>query len=40
MKQPPVPSQVLVLHATILQSRHAFDAALAELGQALLRHGR
>ena len=31
----PVPSQVLVLHATILQSRHQFDAALSELDQAL-----
>jgi len=35
MKQVPVPSQVLVLHATILQSRHSFDAALAELDRAL-----
>ena len=38
MKQLPVPSQVLVLHATILQSRHAFAAALAELDQALAQH--
>lgn len=38
MKQVPVPSQVLVLHATILQSRHSFNAALAELDQALLQH--
>jgi tetratricopeptide (TPR) repeat protein len=38
MKQVPVASQVLVLHATILQSRHAFDAALAELDQALAQH--
>jgi len=28
-------AQVLVLHATILQSRHQFDAALGELDQAL-----
>ncbi|MGA3158282.1 MAG: tetratricopeptide repeat protein [Steroidobacteraceae bacterium] len=38
MKQVPVPSQVLVLHATILQSRHSFTAALAELDQALGQH--
>jgi tetratricopeptide (TPR) repeat protein len=31
----PVPVPVLVLHATILQSRHAFAPALAELEQAL-----
>jgi tetratricopeptide (TPR) repeat protein len=31
------PAAVLVLHATILQSRHAFDAALAELDLALAR---
>lgn len=31
----PVSPQVLVLHATILQSRHQFDAAIAELDQAL-----
>jgi tetratricopeptide (TPR) repeat protein len=30
-----VSAQVLVLHATILQSRHQFDAALGELDQAL-----
>ncbi len=36
MKQPTVSPQVLVLHATILQSRHAFDASLAELDRALL----
>jgi tetratricopeptide (TPR) repeat protein len=35
MQQLPIPSQVLVLHATILQSRHSFTAALAELDQAL-----
>jgi tetratricopeptide (TPR) repeat protein len=33
-KSPPDP-EALVLHATILQSRHSFDAALAELDQAL-----
>jgi tetratricopeptide (TPR) repeat protein len=31
----PVPAQVLILHATILQSRHQFEAALGELDQAL-----
>ena len=31
----PASAQALVLHATILQSRHQFDAALAELDQAL-----
>ena len=35
MSQPAVAPQVLVLHATILQSRHSFDASLAELDQAL-----
>jgi tetratricopeptide (TPR) repeat protein len=35
MKQSTVQPQVLVLHATILQSRHAFDAALSELERAL-----
>jgi tetratricopeptide (TPR) repeat protein len=33
--QTPTLPAVLVLHATILQSRHAFDASLAELDQAL-----
>jgi len=33
-RSPPV-AAVLVLHATLLQSRHAFDAALAELDQAV-----
>jgi tetratricopeptide (TPR) repeat protein len=33
--QKPVNPQVLVLDATILQSRHSFNAALAELDQAL-----
>jgi hypothetical protein len=35
MQQPTVAAQVLVLNATILQSRHAFEASLAELDQAL-----
>ncbi|MGH8265963.1 MAG: tetratricopeptide repeat protein, partial [Steroidobacteraceae bacterium] len=35
MHHSPVLPQVLVLHATILQSRHSFDAALTELDQAL-----
>lgn len=35
LKQPVVAPQVLVLNATILQSRHAFDASLSELGRAL-----
>jgi tetratricopeptide (TPR) repeat protein len=35
MHEAPVRPQVLVLHATILQSRHAFDASLAELDRAL-----
>ncbi|MHB8478732.1 MAG: hypothetical protein ACYDBZ_20940, partial [Steroidobacteraceae bacterium] len=35
MQQPTVAPQVLVLSATILQSRHAFDAALGELDRAL-----
>lgn len=35
MKQPNVDPQVRVLSATILQSRHAFDAALLELDKAL-----
>ena len=35
MRQPTIAPQVLVLNATILQSRHAFDASLAELDQAL-----
>jgi tetratricopeptide (TPR) repeat protein len=33
-RQPPSP-QALILHATILQSRHAFDASLVELDRAL-----
>lgn len=32
-----VPTQVVVLHATILQSRHLFDASLSELDRALAR---
>jgi tetratricopeptide (TPR) repeat protein len=35
MRQSTVEPQVLILHATILQSRHAFDGALAELDRAL-----
>jgi tetratricopeptide (TPR) repeat protein len=35
LQQPAVAPQVLVLHATILQSRHAFDASLVELDEAL-----
>lgn len=35
MKQPNVAPEVLVLDATILQSRHSFDASLAELDRAL-----
>ncbi|MDP9013006.1 MAG: hypothetical protein M3O41_10195 [Pseudomonadota bacterium] len=35
MNRPAVAPQVLVLHATILQSRHAFDASLDELNRAL-----
>jgi len=35
MTQPTVAPQVLVLNATILQSRHAFDASLMELDRAL-----
>jgi tetratricopeptide (TPR) repeat protein len=35
MKQSTVEPQVLILHATILQSRHAFDTALLELDRAL-----
>ncbi|HLY53010.1 MAG TPA: tetratricopeptide repeat protein [Steroidobacteraceae bacterium] len=35
IRQSPPQPQALVLHATILQSRHSFDAALGELDQAL-----
>ncbi len=35
LNQPAVAPQVLVLNATILQSRHAFDASLSELDRAL-----
>jgi tetratricopeptide (TPR) repeat protein len=35
LNRTPVSPQVLILHATILQSRHQFDAALGELDQAL-----
>jgi len=37
-RTPPLPA-VLVLHATILQSRHAFPAALAELDEAVAAQG-
>ena len=37
MSRPDVATQVMVLHATILQSRHLFDAALAELDGALAK---
>jgi tetratricopeptide (TPR) repeat protein len=35
LNQSPAPPAVLVLHATILQSRHSFDASLRELDRAL-----
>jgi tetratricopeptide (TPR) repeat protein len=35
MSRPDTDPQILVLHATILQSRHAFDASLVELDRAL-----
>jgi tetratricopeptide (TPR) repeat protein len=35
MSRPDVPAQMLVLHATILQSRHLFNASLTELDRAL-----
>jgi tetratricopeptide (TPR) repeat protein len=35
-KQSHVPPQVLIIDATILQSRHAFDASLVELDRALV----
>ncbi|HEX9139839.1 MAG TPA: hypothetical protein VF848_08615 [Steroidobacteraceae bacterium] len=35
ISQSPPDPRALVLHATILQSRHAFDAALAEIDEAL-----
>jgi tetratricopeptide (TPR) repeat protein len=37
MSRPDVPTQIMVLHATILQSRHLFAASLAELDRALAR---
>jgi tetratricopeptide (TPR) repeat protein len=37
MGRPAVPTQIMVLHATMLQSRHLFDASLAELDGALAR---
>ena len=38
MRRNPVPTPVLVLDATILQSRHAFGLALEELDRALAQH--
>src|SRR5450631_2268988 len=38
LKQPTIAPQVLLLNATILQSRHAFEPALAQLDRALLVH--
>jgi hypothetical protein len=38
MNRADVPTQVLVLHATVLQSRHLFDASLGELDRALARN--
>jgi tetratricopeptide (TPR) repeat protein len=38
LNQSIVPASVLVLHATLLQSRHAFGSALAELDRALQAH--
>jgi tetratricopeptide (TPR) repeat protein len=40
MNRSDVPSQLLVLHATLLQSRHLFAASLAELDRALARNPR
>jgi tetratricopeptide (TPR) repeat protein len=37
MSRPDVPTAVLVLHATVLQSRHLFDASLTELDRALAK---
>jgi Tfp pilus assembly protein PilF len=37
MNKPDVPTAVLVLHATLLQSRHLFDASLRELDRALAK---
>lgn len=38
MNRPDVSTQVVVLHATILQSRHLFDASLTELDLALAKN--
>ena len=38
LNRPDVSTQVMVLHATILQSRHLFDASLTELDRALARN--
>jgi tetratricopeptide (TPR) repeat protein len=38
MSRPDVSAQVMVLHATILQSRHLFDASLTELDRALAKN--
>jgi Tfp pilus assembly protein PilF len=37
LRRADVPTPVMVLHATILQSRHLFDASLAELDRALAK---
>jgi tetratricopeptide (TPR) repeat protein len=39
-KDPEAPTAVLMLRATILQSRHEFDASLADLGRVLQRDPR
>lgn len=38
MNRSAVPTQVLVLHATVLQSRHLFNASLSELDRALAQN--
>jgi tetratricopeptide (TPR) repeat protein len=38
LTRPDVPTQVIVLHATILQSRHLFDDSLTELDRALAKN--
>jgi tetratricopeptide (TPR) repeat protein len=38
LNRPDVSTQVMVLHATILQSRHLFDASLTELDRALAKN--
>jgi tetratricopeptide (TPR) repeat protein len=38
MNRSDIPTQVLVLHATVLQSRHLFDASLGELDRALAKN--